>query len=334
MKSKIGIIGLGNYGYGLLYFLDQNIDKNKYEIFGYEKNQEVLENFIANHSHPFIQTDFKLSDDVNFFTSTEGFRELDVLIIAIPSEFTESLFQEIREHLKPGAIILNTAKALDITTGGLLSDTVSKRLSGIDYKYAVISGGTIASDLFIDQPLGVDIASEQDDTLDLLCDIFDSEHLYVNRTYDVVGVQLAGAYKNIVSLLAGIMKGMGFSYGSETRLISLLSSEVAEKCIELYGCDPRTFSMKSQSWGNDLWMSCTGNTRNRKIGIAIGESESAEAALSHLSGQDLTVEGLRTLESFTNRPKFLEINDIKALYDYLITKTISREELIQELVKV
>jgi len=78
------------------------------------------------------------------------------------------------------------------------------------------------------------------------------------------------------------------------------------------------FSIHSQCWGNDLWMSCTGNTRNREFGTLIGKGYSPVKALNHMKRTHKTVEGLNTIEALTKFKLSNQFPILQAIYDIVI----------------
>ena len=63
------------------------------------------------------------------------------------------------------------------------------------------------------------------------------------------------------------------------------------------GAVQKTFSIGSQCWGSDLWMSCTGDTRNRALGELLGQGKSLDEANRIMAEQNKTVEGVQTLRA-------------------------------------
>jgi glycerol-3-phosphate dehydrogenase (NAD(P)+) len=119
----------------------------------------------------------------------------------------------------------------------------------------------------------------------------------VEVTTDLIGVEHAGAFKNVIAICAGMVRGLGFSYGAETHLISRMAQEVEAFCIRSFGAARETFSIGSQCWGSDLWMSCTGTTRNRALGELLGQGQSLQEANEQMASQQKTVEGVQTLRA-------------------------------------
>lgn len=315
----IGICGVGNFGYAILKHLDKKYPDSRVTLKAYDYDKSVVEALQKNRTHPFLFKDVKLSKHVEFVESYEFATDCDIIVLAVPSNATRPALQGLKPFLKKHVKLVNTAKALDYETGKRLSEIIQEELGEFEYTYAVLSGGTIAKDLFAHEPLGVDIACDSAQTASELAEVFSAENLYVNISDDVVGTELAGAFKNVISLLAGLVKGFGLSYGSETHIISVTAQAIADVCVSSYGADPKTFSIGSQCWGNDMWMSATGNTRNRQFGELLGKGLSIDEAYQTMGSKHKTVEALNTLQALEHFPKIRSavpaVNELVAFLD-------------------
>ena len=153
MSKKISIYGIGNFGYAILKHLDNKNDQS-ISLYAYDRNSELIQNLQKTQSHLFFHKFVKISDKIKFIDNVgELIDNCDVLILAINSEATREVIHSIKNFIKKDIIILNTVKALDYKTGKRISKIVNEELEGINYVYALISGGTIASDLFSHEPL-------------------------------------------------------------------------------------------------------------------------------------------------------------------------------------
>jgi len=297
IKLKVAIYGIGNFGYAILKHLDK-YKSNEYEIFAYDTNLDVIKNMRSYSEHPFLHRGIKIQNKINFVDDPESLIcDSDILILSVPSYATREVIENIRKNMNKKTIIVNTAKALDYQTGKRLSQIFSEQIVDKKYYYAFFAGGTIAKDLFGHEPLGIDIASDDENVRRMLKELFESDNLKVYTTPDMVGVEFAAAFKNVIAILAGIVNGLGFSYGSETHLISRSSYEIKQLVTKTLGGTEATFNMESQCWGNDLWMSCTGNTRNREFGVLLGKGNKSNQAIDIMKQQNKTVEGLNTLRA-------------------------------------
>lgn len=298
---KIAVYGVGNFGFAIIKHLSANLAlKNSVGIFAYDRNRKLIQNLQKNRKHLYHHKDILIKKNVTFTNITKDiFQDSDVIILAVTSQAINDVINKNKKKLNKDSIIVNTAKALDNKNGERFSEIIMRitEIKKNKCSFAVLSGGTIASDLFHHEPLGVDIASKNQKALKILKKIFTTSNLNVYTTSDVSGVEYAGAFKNVISILAGIISGLKYSYGSETHFITRASEEVVNLIKKKTKIDSYTFSMKSQSWGNDLWLSCTGNTRNRQFGELIGRGYNTQRALRLMKSKHQAVEGINTIKS-------------------------------------
>ncbi|MFA5134742.1 MAG: NAD(P)H-dependent glycerol-3-phosphate dehydrogenase [Patescibacteria group bacterium] len=314
---KIGIYGIGSFGFAILQHISTNqLIKSSVEVIAYDRDKELINHLQKKRRHLHHHKKILIQENV-LFTNNEKdvFSGNDVVIISITSSAIAHVLKKNTKFINKKMILLNTTKALDKKTARCFSEIVGGMpvIRRHACPLAVIAGGTIASDLFHHEPLGVDIGCGDPGALKVLKKLFLSDNLNVYTTSDVRGIEYAGAFKNVISILAGIVNGCGFSYGSETHLITRAAFETTRLLKKKISIDPYTFSMYSQCWGNDLWLSCTGNTRNREFGMLIGKGFSPKNALHTMSSQRKTVEGVNTvqaLKKFNLSPAFPIFNGI------------------------
>lgn len=321
VTTNVSIFGVGNFGYAILNHLSHK-NLTSLNIKAYDIDNNVINSLSTSRYHPYLHTESKISPNVLVVDNVEDLtKDCNVLILAVSSNVTREVIESLKPYLTKPIIIVNTAKALDYITGKRLSEIVAESLKGFDYKYALLAGGTIAKDLFHNEPLGVDIASYDTSILPGLTALFGSPNLKVYPTDDLTGTEYAAAFKNVISIIAGLTKGLGFSYGSETHIISITAQQIADVCVEKLGAKPETFYVGRQVWGNDLWMSCTGNTRNREFGVLVGKLMSVEKAIESMAKSNSTVEGINTLKTLNNIAGIKDIPIISLLYSLLIDKS-------------
>jgi glycerol-3-phosphate dehydrogenase (NAD(P)+) len=300
-KLKISVYGVGNFGFALLTHLSRKQAAGKdFSLHGYDKNKELINHLRSKRMHPLHHRNVRISTGVIFPNSSEELvADTDILILAVTSDAIKQAVNGLKSHINKELILVNTAKALDAETGLRFSAIISECLRDGRYPFSVamFAGGTIASDLVNHEPLGVDIASEDMRTLKILKGIFTSDNLRVYTTTDIRGVEYAGAFKNVLSILAGIANGLGLSYGSQTYMISRAAGEVKKLVVGKLDGEEKTFSIESQCWGNDMWMSCTGGTRNREFGILLGRGYKPGKAAAEMQKRNKTVEGINTVKA-------------------------------------
>jgi len=334
---KIAILGTGMFGFALARYLGTKYKKDdKISIVAYDRDQNLIKHLQQHRRHLYHFKRKKLPKNIIFTTDKKyAVRDADIVILAITSQAIREVIREIRNDLKSGVIIVNTAKSLEINTAKTFFEVIKEELenTSIKYKIAKLSGGTFAEDLVNNAPLGADIGSEDPYVVKKLQNLFHSRTLRIYGNTDIIGVEYAGAFKNVIAILAGIVYGLGLPYGSETHLISRAAKEAKEIALAL-GAKPHTFSMESQCWGNDLWMSCTGRSRNREYGILIGRGLTPTEALIKLEEKHKTVEGYYTVKVIPELIKKTKINGfiLNQIYS-IIYKNKKPKQAIKDIMK-
>jgi len=294
---KVLICGLGNFGYAILKHLDRH-KRSQYQIYAFDRNPKVMARLRGYRRHLRIKPDHKISKDIILPSNLEEvFPVIDILILAITAasipEVLKQLNQLSRQRKK--LLIINTAKALAPKTGERLEKIIAQQLIH-PHTYVCIAGGTIAEDLYNSYPLGATVASTSSRARNQAERLLGSRNFRLYHTRDVAGTEYCAAFKNVISIFAGIISGLGWPYGSETYFISRFSREVESFVYSECKGQLKTFSMDSQCWGNDLWMSCTGKTRNREFGYLIGKGLSVNQAFIKMQKSKKSIEGLATIK--------------------------------------
>lgn len=295
--KKVAIYGCGMFGFALAkHFGEKFKNDPEYEIVSYDRSKEVVDHIIKTRSHPYHFPYAKLNPKNRITNNIQDLiLDCDILILVVPSQSVREVTRNLKSLISKDIVIVNTSKALESDTNKRLSEVIDEELSEIEvnYKISHFSGGTIAQDIVDGAPLGAEIACQDGETCKMLQKLISNRSLRIYGNDDIIGVEYAGAFKNVIAILAGIISGMELPYGSETHLISRAAKEASEMAIRL-GAKEYTFSMYSQSWGNDLWMSCTGDTRNRYFGKLIGKGSTPQEALRILKKEHKIAEGYNT----------------------------------------
>jgi len=298
--TRVGVYGVGHFGYAMLRHLQRKLD-SELSLRAYDRDEEVRRCLREKRRHPFHEAPTPVDERVEIVESVAALLErIDALILAVTSDSTREVGARIASVDRAAPLVMiNTAKALDSKTGRRLSEISAEpmRAAPFPYIYAALAGGTIASDLLEEEPLGLTVACEKESVLPALKQLFESPSLWVQTTTDLTGVEYASALKSVIAICAGMVRGLGYSHGAVTHLISRMASELERFCVNRLGADRETFSIGSQCWGSDLWMSCMGPTRNRAFGELLGQGLSLDAAERRMAAEHKTVEGVQTLRA-------------------------------------
>jgi glycerol-3-phosphate dehydrogenase (NAD(P)+) len=154
---------------------------------------------------------------------------------------------------------------------------------------AALSGPTFAEGVARGDPSAAVIASESEDFARELQEEFSSSQFRLYRSSDLVGVELAGALKNVVAIAAGIVSGLRFGHNTLAALVTRGLAEMG-RIIRAGGGEDRT--IHGLAGIGDLLLTCTGQqSRNRHVGEEIGRGRKLAEVLVEMPE---VAEGART----------------------------------------
>ena len=294
---KVGLFGTGAYGMALSSILmENNCEVTMWTKFEEEKNQ--LETTRKNEK---LIPNFEIDERVKLTTSVqECIENANLLIIAIPAAFVDSLCQEMAPFIDQNHILIAT-KGIEQGTGLFISEIVNKHLHTPNV--AVISGPSFAVDIVLKKPIGLSIASESPETILLARQALQNNYLKLRETNDVIGVEICGSIKNVIALAAGMLEGLNANDSTKAMFITEAMHDM-ENILDAFDCNKRT--VLSFAGLGDLLLTCTSSkSRNNRFGRLIGEKHSREEIDEFLNHN--TVEGYYTLESIYQLLKDKEV---------------------------
>ncbi len=201
-------------------------------------------------------------------------RDARDVLIAVPSSAFRPVLLAIRPHLDDDTRLSWASKGFERHTG-LLPHEVAAEILG-DRPGAVLSGPTFATEVGAGLPTAMTVASCDPEFARELALRLSGPKFRAYMQSDIVGVEVGGAVKNVIAIGAGIADGMGFGANTRVALITRGLAEMMRLGLAL-GAQRTTF-MGLAALG-DLVLTCTDDqSRNRRLGLALGHGRSLEHA--------------------------------------------------------
>lgn len=287
IQQPLAILGAGSWGTALALHLSRRSQVVRLWTFD-EKHGAELEREKANNRYlpgnPFPASLFPTAQ------LAVALQDVNDILIAVPSVGFRDTVAHLRPLLKPGMRIAWATKGLDESTGQLLHEVIVEIL-GKNYSSAVLAGPSFASEVALQQPTAVVIASQDSIFAHDLLARFNTPLFRVYLSSDVPGVEIGGAVKNVLAIATGISDGMGFGSNARCALITRGLAEIMRLGSTLGG-HFETFT--GLAGLGDLILTCTDDqSRNRRFGLALGKGKDAIVAEKEI-GQ--VVEGKRNAE--------------------------------------
>src|SRR5256885_3802623 len=128
----------------------------------------------------------------------------------------------------------------------------------------------------------VTIASADSELTRTVQDAFNDSRFRVYTNDDVIGVELGGALKNIIAIVAGVCSGLGLGHNSAAALITRGLAEIARLTV---ACGGRLDTMAGLAGLGDLVLTCTGDlSRNRAVGVELGKGRKLPDIIADMHG--------------------------------------------------
>ncbi len=327
---KIAVLGGGSWGsaiYKLLTMAGHNVKI-------WARNEAVVEN-LKKGENPYYLPGISLPKAYASINLREILNGVDIIVYAIPAQHMREVLEKVVECCYVKKLVhVNLSKGIEMRTG-LRMEEVFKEILGDGIHYCTLSGPSHAEEVARDVPTSVVVASRDEDTAKEVQKAFNTVTFRVYRSVDVLGVEIAGALKNVIAIAAGVVDGIGGWDNSKAALITRGLAEMA-RYGEYFGAMKETF-MGLAGMG-DLIVTCTSrHSRNRYVGEMIGRGKKLKEILAEMR---MVAEGVYTTKIVykISRKKgiYMPITEIvyKVLYEgmevkegmhYLLTRPLKAE---------
>ena len=280
--AQISVYGSGSWGTALAVLMGKA--GHEVNLLGRnpEESQRMNERRENIHYLPgvVLPQNVQASTDLNKLSA-------EMLVLSVPSHSVRSTVAKIKPYLKPGTIIVNTAKGLEENTHKRLSQVLEEELPG--FSIVALSGPSHAEEVGRDMPTTIVLASKDLDAAEKVQDLMMTPKFRVYTNPDIIGVELGGALKNVIALCTGIAEGLGYGDNTKAALMTRGLAETARLGVAMGG-NPLTFA--GLAGVGDLIVTCTSlHSRNRRAGVALGQGKPLQQVLDEVG---MVVEGVRT----------------------------------------
>ncbi len=223
----------------------------------------------------------------------EALETADLIVSAVPVQFLRHVWIRVRDHVPGDAAVVSVAKGIEngslMRPTQVIADVLSDDPDRPARPMAVLSGPTIAAELARCLPATMIAASDDAELAADLQSLFTTHWLRIYTGTDPLGVEIAGATKNVIAIAAGILDGLHAGFNAKSALLARGLAEIARLGLAM-GARAETFF--GLAGVGDLATTCfSPEGRNRSCGEALGRGE---ALSSYLGRTDSVVEGVAT----------------------------------------
>lgn len=232
-----------------------------------------------------IPKEIVISSDIK-----ETLKNKDIVVLAIPSQYTRKILKKIKGYFSKKTIFLSVTKGIEIGSLKRISEIIHTELGAV--KLAVLSGPTIAQEVAKAIPTTAVAASLNKKVRKTIQEVFSTGYFRVYTNPDVTGVELGGSLKNVIAIACGVSDGLGFGTNTKAAILTRGLAEIS-RLGKAMGAKMSTFS--GISGLGDLVTTCISKqSRNRMVGELIGRGKSLKEIRNHMQ---MVAEGVPTAKS-------------------------------------
>ena len=153
---------------------------------------------------------------------------LSMALVVVPSHVCREVYSQIAPSVSSECLIVSATKGLE-TSSGMRMEEVAHEVLGryIEPRYVVLSGPTFALEVARDEPSAIVAGARDAGWAAAVQDALSSGRFRVYTNSDVVGVEVAGAVKNVMAIATGAVAGLGLGYNSAAALVTRGLAEIS-----------------------------------------------------------------------------------------------------------
>jgi len=274
---KCTVLGAGSWGTALAW----QLASLGHAVSLWDRNPDRCVYINKNHRNPRYLTKIALPENLVAVADLEGaIAGAELVVPVVPSHSLRGVLEKGLASLPSKSRIVCATKGIEEGTGltmaGVLRDVLPPTLQGA---FCMLYGPSFALEVARGQPTAVVMAGP-DAVTHFASEAFHGGAFRSYHTEDIVGVCVGGSLKNVMAIACGVSDGVGLGANARAALITRGLAEVTRLAVDM-GANPLT--LMGLAGMGDLVLTCTGNlSRNRRVGLALGEGRSLTSILEEL----------------------------------------------------
>lgn len=328
------VMGAGAFGTSMACVIAENFEKVIVKV----RSQDIYDS-IKNGENAIYLPGQKLPENIVPAMSWDEVNELvegeiQLLVNGLPTSAIKKVYEADKDifikYFEKGIPLVSLSKGIDPDTLELPDDLFNHSFSEYMDNILYLSGPSFAKEIVDKQVTIVSLAGREPDSLLKVTEMLQTEYFKAFPTYDVKGVLLGGALKNILAIAGGMLEGLGYNHNTRAAMITRGITEML-RFGKVFNARPETFY--SFSGMGDLILTTTSDlSRNKTFGMTIAKGKKPKEIIE---SQRSVVEGYKTTKAAHNLAKKYHIRT--RLFDgiyQILYNDVSPEEVIGKLMEL
>ncbi len=318
--EKIAVIGSGSWGIALA----EHIAKKGHDVKIWSFTEEEKNNINNNRKTKYIP-DIEIEKNIICSNSLEEVvTDSDIILHVTPSKATREVFKQYKAYIKDQPVII-CSKGFESSTMKTLDEVLKEELSTV--RLGVLGGPSFAKEVAHNIPTAIILASKDDELLTKVSEIFKTDKMRIYKSYDIKGVEIGGALKNVVAFCCGVIAELGLGTNASSALITRSLSEISRLGVAMGGKKETFYGLSGL--GDLILTSTSDESRNRRAGRLIGKGLTINQVREEIG---MTIESIDNIEIANKLSKKynVEMPIVNNVYN-IIFEHISPEEIEKKL---
>ncbi len=268
IKSKVAVIGAGSWGTALAIHLA----RSGCSVALWAREPEVVAGVTETRRNPLFLSEFELAETVSVGGDVAAAcRGAEIILFVVPVQFARGVLRDLRRSQADEATFVSASKGIELGSLQRMDEIVTTELSLPRARFVALSGPSFAREVAQGLPSAAVLAGGDTQRVADVQRRFSTPEFRFYGSDDIVGVELAGALKNVIAIAAGIASGLGLGHNALAALMTRGLHEITRLGVRLGG---REETFRGLAGMGDLVLTCTGAlSRNRSVGERLGRGE-------------------------------------------------------------
>ncbi len=312
LSRRVAVLGAGSFGVAFAKVVAQN----GHRVTLWARRKEIAEAICQNHCHPHKLRQVMLPRSIQATHDLEeALRDVDFVVSALPMLALRIVFQKAQLFLPPQVKIVSTTKGIEPESWKFPSQVLDEVLGvTFDKKTAFLSGPSFALEVAQDLPTALVVAAQTPEVCEQVRQILQNQTLHLTASEDVTGLEVCGAFKNVVAIAAGLVEGLGLGTNAKAALVTKGLQEISQLAMAMGGKSQTVYGLGGIG---DLILTCYGElSRNRSVGLELAAKKSLADILSTSA---YVAEGVHTAKAvmILNKKFKLNLPVLQSVYQIL-----------------
>ena len=257
------------------------------------RSNAVADDINTSHINHAYFPDLVLPKNVVATTNADqALTDAELVVLAMPAQTLRGNLSNWSTSIPSEAVLVSLMKGVELGTAERMTEVIAEVAKADTDRVAVVSGPNLAHEIAAREPAATTVACSNEEFAIKIQDACTTDYFRPYYTTDVIGVEIAGAVKNVIALANGMAVGLGYGENSQSALMTRGLAEMSRLGVAL-GANPLTFA--GLAGVGDLIATCQSPlSRNRTIGVYLGEGKTIDQAQALTR---TTSEGVKSCQS-------------------------------------